>query len=49
MGAGADGRKAGQPDVLKNTQDAELSLLVDEGVIGDEGEIEVQVRRPGWR
>jgi hypothetical protein len=33
--------------VLKDAEDAELALLVDEGIIGDDGEIDVQVRRPG--
>jgi hypothetical protein len=47
VGAGTDGREAGQPDVLKDSEDAELALLVDEGIVGDDGEIEVQVRRPG--
>jgi hypothetical protein len=47
VGAGTDGRETAQPDVLKDSQDAELALLINEGIIGDDGEIEVQVRRPG--
>jgi hypothetical protein len=39
--------EAGQPDVLEDAEDAQLALLVDQGVIGDDGEIEVQVRTPG--
>jgi hypothetical protein len=34
--------------VLEDSQHAQLSLLVDEGVVGDEREIEVQLRSPGW-
>jgi hypothetical protein len=49
VGAGTDGREAAQPDMLKDSQDAELALLIDEGIVGDDGEIEVQVRRPGSR
>jgi hypothetical protein len=49
MGAGAHRRKAGEPDVLENAQNAELALLVDQRVIGDEGEVEMQVRRPESR
>src|SRR5688572_10490660 len=46
MGARADGRELGQPDVLEDAQHAELALLVDEGVVRGEGEIEMQVRTP---
>jgi len=46
MGAGADRREFGEPDVLEDAQDAELSLLVDQGVVGGQREIEVQVRTP---
>ncbi len=28
--------------MLKNTKDAELALLIDEGVVGDDGKIEMQ-------
>ena len=37
------------PDMLKDAEHTQLALLVDEGVIGDEGEIEMQLRSPGWR
>jgi hypothetical protein len=43
------GGECGYPDVLKNPDDRKLSLLVDQGVIGDDGKIEVQVRTPGSR
>jgi hypothetical protein len=33
--------------MLEDAEDAELALLVDQGVVGDDGEIEVQVRPPG--
>jgi len=34
--------------VLKDAQYAELALLVDEGIVRDDREVEVQVRLPGW-
>jgi hypothetical protein len=43
MGPGVDGGKVGEPDMLKHTEHAELALLVDQGVIGDDREIEVQL------
>jgi hypothetical protein len=42
MGAGVDGREVGDPDVLKDAEDAELPLLVDEGVVGENGEVDLQ-------
>jgi hypothetical protein len=43
MGPGVDSGKVGEPDVLKHAEHAELALLVDQGVIGDDREIEVQL------
>jgi hypothetical protein len=43
------GGEAGDPDVLEEPQHGQLALLVDQGVIGEDGEIEMQVRRPGSR
>jgi hypothetical protein len=40
--ARTDGREAGKPDVLEDAENAELSLLIDEGVVGDEREVEMQ-------
>jgi hypothetical protein len=34
----------GDPDVLKDSQDGELALLVDEGVVGENREIESQAQ-----
>jgi hypothetical protein len=48
VGAGADRREFGEPDVLENAQDAQLALLVDQGIVGRQREVEVQVRIPGW-
>jgi hypothetical protein len=42
VGARTDGRETGEPDVLEDAENAELSLLIDEGVIGDEREVEMQ-------
>jgi hypothetical protein len=48
VSAGVHRGKVGEPDVLKHAEHAELSLLVNQGVVGDDGEIEVQFRRPVW-
>jgi hypothetical protein len=48
MGAGANRWKAGQPDVLEHAQDAQLALLVDQCVVGDDREVEMQLTPPGW-
>jgi hypothetical protein len=42
MGARIDRGEVGEPDVLKHPEHAELPLLVDQGVVGDDREIEVQ-------
>ena len=49
VGARADRREIAQPDMLKDAEDAQLALLVDQGVVGDDGKIEVQVTPPGSR
>jgi hypothetical protein len=43
MRAGTDGGKIGQPDVLKDAEHAQLALLIDQGVVGHYGEIEMQL------
>ncbi|MEA2713663.1 MAG: hypothetical protein QOK27_1624 [Gemmatimonadales bacterium] len=35
-------REVGEPDVLKHAEHAELALLVDQGVVRDDCEVEVQ-------
>jgi hypothetical protein len=35
-------RKIGEPDVLKHAEHAELALLIDQGVVRDDREVEVQ-------
>jgi hypothetical protein len=47
VSAGIDRGKVGEPDVLKHAEHTELALLVDQGVVGDDGEIEVQFRKLG--
>jgi hypothetical protein len=47
MGAWMDRRKCRHPDVLKQPQDRQLALLVDEGVVGEDGEVEDQIRPRG--
>ena len=42
VGARVDRWKVREPDMLKHAEDAELALLVDQGVVGDNSEIEVQ-------
>lgn len=39
-----DRREIGHPDVLKDPQDGELSLLVNEGVVGEDREVESQAQ-----
>jgi hypothetical protein len=46
---GADRREVGDPDMLKDAEHAQLALLIDEGIVGDEGEVEMQLRSPGWK
>jgi hypothetical protein len=43
VSTGIHGRKVGEPDVLEHAQHAELALLVDQGVIGDDSEVEMQL------
>lgn len=42
VSAGIYGREVGEPNVLEYAEHAELALLVDQGVIGDDGKIEMQ-------
>jgi hypothetical protein len=42
MGARVDGWEVREPDVLKHAEHAELALLVDQGIVGDDGKVEVQ-------
>jgi hypothetical protein len=44
MRARMDRREIGDPDVLEDPQDGELSLLVDEGVVGEDREVESQAQ-----
>jgi hypothetical protein len=44
-----DRRKLRDPDVLEQSQHRQLALLVDQGVVGEDGEIEVQLSLPGSR
>ena len=43
VGARLHRREIGQPDMLKHAQHAELALLIDQGVVRDDGKIEVQL------
>jgi len=47
MRAWMNGGKARHPDMLKEPQDGKLALLVDERVVGQNREVEVQVKSPG--
>jgi hypothetical protein len=40
---GVHRREVGQPDVLKHPEHAELALLIDQGVVGNNRKIEVQL------
>jgi hypothetical protein len=43
MGTGVDRGKVRQPDVLEHAQHAEFALLVNQGVVSDNGKVEVQL------
>jgi len=43
VGAGIHRRKVGEPDVLKDAKYAQLALLIDQGIIGHHGKIEMQL------
>jgi hypothetical protein len=40
-------REPDDPYVLEDPQDRELALLIDQRVIGEDREIDLQLRRPG--
>jgi hypothetical protein len=42
VGPGIYRGEVGEPHVLEHAEHAELALLIDQGVVGDDGEIEVQ-------
>ena len=44
MGTGVHRWEVGQPDVLEHPEHTQLSLLVDQGVISDNGKVEVQLQ-----
>ena len=43
VGAGIHGGEVGEPDMLEHAEHAELALLVDQGVVGYNGEVEMQL------
>lgn len=49
VGPGVHGREGPHPHVLENAEYGQLALLVDQGVVRENREIEAQVRPPGWR
>jgi hypothetical protein len=49
VGARVHGGKLLDPDVLEDAQHGKLAVLVDQGVVGEDREIDVQVRSPGSR
>jgi hypothetical protein len=44
MGARVHGRKAAHHHVPEDADDGELALLVEEGVVGEDGEVDDQER-----
>jgi hypothetical protein len=42
VGAWVDSWKVREPDMLKHAEHTELALLVDQGIVGDNSEVEVQ-------
>jgi hypothetical protein len=49
MGSWVNRGKTRHPHVLKQTQHRQLALLVDQGVVGKDGEIEDQITPREWR
>jgi hypothetical protein len=49
VGARVHGGKLLDPDMLEDAQHGKLAVLVDQGVVGEDREIDVQVRSPGSR
>jgi len=49
VGPGVHRGELGHPDMLEESQDGELPLLVDQGVIGEDREVEEQINPPGWK
>jgi hypothetical protein len=47
-----DGRKLRHPDVMEDPENGELPILIDEGVVADDGEIDLhapaRVARRSW-
>lgn len=43
VGPGVDGREARNPDVLEDAEDRQLALLVDQGIVSEDREVELQV------
>jgi hypothetical protein len=43
VSTGVNRRKVGQPNMLEHAEHAELSLLVDQGVVGYNGKVEMQL------
>jgi hypothetical protein len=43
MGPGVHRGKIGEPNVLKHAQHAQLALLIDQGIVGYNGKIEMQL------
>ena len=49
MGPRVNRRELGHPHMLEQAQDGELALLIDQGVVGEDGKVEQQVSSPGSR
>ncbi len=49
VGPGMDRRKPTDPHMLENAEDRKLALLVDQGVVSQDREVDLQLRTPGSR
>jgi hypothetical protein len=49
VGPGMHRRKPTDPHVLENAEDRKLALLVDQGVVSQDREVDLQLRTPGSR
>lgn len=49
VGSGMHRGELRHPHVLEESEHRQLALLVDQRVVGQDREIEQQIRTPGWR
>jgi hypothetical protein len=48
VGARVHRRKPAHPHVPEDAKHRQLALLVEEGIVGEDRKVDVQLRPPGW-